>query len=215
MQDAQKAAWSIPYVSVAFFPRLKQNSIAYRSFKVSVCIFEIHQQWQSGFCRVHSNYCCSCSFEAEIIKVGQSSYKIYSNNIQNLKESTTILNVYTRCLETYRVHLVCLFGESNVGQYFGNGSHKSMLLPRSWRWRYILDCETPSSPDTLRTLHARYTFISSESFFQTLCDHWGSCNPSEISSTIWLLYCDQLRHHILHNKCFLLLPQHHGLIRTC
>ena len=35
-----------------FFPSLKQNSIAYRSSKVSThpdCIFEIHQLWQSGF----------------------------------------------------------------------------------------------------------------------------------------------------------------------
>ena len=41
MQDAPKAVWSIPYVSVAFFPSLKQNFIAYRSSKVSDCIFEI------------------------------------------------------------------------------------------------------------------------------------------------------------------------------
>ena len=78
MQDAPKAVWSIPYVSVAaFFPSLKQNFIAYRSSKVSSrpdCIFEIHQLWQSGFSRVYSNCCCSCSFEAEIIKTGQSSH---------------------------------------------------------------------------------------------------------------------------------------------
>ena len=35
MQDAQKAVWSIPYVSVAFFASLKQNFIAYHSSKVS------------------------------------------------------------------------------------------------------------------------------------------------------------------------------------
>ena len=34
MQDGRKAVWSIPYVvSVAFFPSLKQNFIAYRSSK--------------------------------------------------------------------------------------------------------------------------------------------------------------------------------------
>ena len=52
MQDGRKAAWSIPYVSVAFSPSLKQNFIAYRSSKVSSCpdcIFEIHQLWQLGF----------------------------------------------------------------------------------------------------------------------------------------------------------------------
>ena len=35
MQDASKAVWSIPYVSVAFFASLKQNFIAYRPSKVS------------------------------------------------------------------------------------------------------------------------------------------------------------------------------------
>ena len=93
MQDAPKAVWSIPYVSMAFFPSLKQNFIAYRSSKVSSrpdFIFEIHQLWLSGFSRVYSNCCCSCSFEPEIIKIGQSSHKMYSNNIVNFQVSTII-----------------------------------------------------------------------------------------------------------------------------
>ena len=36
MQDGQKAVWSIPYVSVAFFPSLKLNFIAYRPSKVQI-----------------------------------------------------------------------------------------------------------------------------------------------------------------------------------
>ena len=96
MQDGWKAVWSIPYISVAFYPSLKQNFIAYRSSKVSDCIFEIDQLWQSGFRRVYSNYCCRCSFEPEIIKIGQSSHKMYSNNIVNFQESTTILNAHTK-----------------------------------------------------------------------------------------------------------------------
>ena len=83
MQDGRKAVWSIPYVSVAFFPSLKQNCVAYRSCKVSDCVFEIHQLWQSSFSRVYSNCYCSCSFEPEIIKNSQSSHTIYSNNILN------------------------------------------------------------------------------------------------------------------------------------
>ena len=53
MQDGRKAVWSIAYVSVAFYPSLKQNFIAYRSSNVSDCIFEIHQLWQSGFSWVY------------------------------------------------------------------------------------------------------------------------------------------------------------------
>ena len=84
MQDGRKAVWSIPYVSVAFFPSVKQSFIAYRYSKVSSrtdCIFEIHQLWQSGYSSVYSNSCCSCSFEPEIIKIGQLSHKLYSNNL--------------------------------------------------------------------------------------------------------------------------------------
>ena len=99
MHDGRKAVWSIPYVCAAFFPSLKQNFIAYRSSNVSSrpdCIFEIDQLWQSGFSRVHSNSCSSCWFESEIIKIGQSSLKMYSNNIVNFQESTTILNACTK-----------------------------------------------------------------------------------------------------------------------
>ena len=99
-----KTVWSIPYVSVAYFPSLKHNFIAYRSSKVFSrldCIFEIHQLWQSGFSRLYSNCCCSCSFEPQILKNVQSSHKMYSNMILNFQESTTILNACTKNLETY------------------------------------------------------------------------------------------------------------------
>ena len=106
-QDGQKAVWSIPYVSVAFFPSLKQNFITYRSSSHPDCIFEIHQLWQSGFSRVYSNCCCSYWFEPEIIKIDQSSHMMYSNNILNFQESMTISNACTKIsLETYRKHLV-------------------------------------------------------------------------------------------------------------
>ena len=81
------------------FPSLKQNFIAYRSSKVSSspdCIFEIHQLWQSDFSRVRSNCCCSCLFELEIIRICQSSHKMYSNNILNFQESMTILDTWTK-----------------------------------------------------------------------------------------------------------------------
>ena len=99
MQDDRKAVWSIPYVSVAVFPSLKHNFIANRSSKVSSrpdYIFEIHQLSQLGFSRVYSNSCCCYSFEAEIIKIGHSSHKTYSNYILNFQVSTIILNAHTK-----------------------------------------------------------------------------------------------------------------------
>ena len=82
-------------------------------FKVSSrpdCNFEIHQLWKSGFRGVYSNCCCSCSFKPEIINIGQSSHKMYSNYILNFQESTTILNARTKkSLETYWIHHVFIF----------------------------------------------------------------------------------------------------------
>ena len=78
------------------FLSLKHNFIAYCSSKVSDCIFGIQQLWQTSFSRVYSNSCCSCSFEPEIIKLGQSSHNMYSNNILNFQVSTTILKSHTK-----------------------------------------------------------------------------------------------------------------------
>ena len=98
MQDGPKAVWSIPFISLAFCLSLKQNFISYLSLKVFSrpdCIFEIHQLWQSGFSMVYSNSYCISLFEPEIINIGQSSHKIYSNNILNFQECT-ILNTSTK-----------------------------------------------------------------------------------------------------------------------
>ena len=84
-----------------FFSRLKQNFIAYRSDIVSTlpdCIFAIHQLSESGFSRVYFNCCCSCSFEPEIIRIGQTSHKMYSNKILNFQVSAPILNACTKKL---------------------------------------------------------------------------------------------------------------------
>ena len=78
------------------FPSLKYNFITYRSSSRPNCIFEIHQLWQSGFSRVYSDSCCSYSVEPELIKIGQSSHKMYSNKILNFQESTTNLNACTK-----------------------------------------------------------------------------------------------------------------------
>ena len=78
------------FYRMTFFPRLKQNLTAHRSSSRPDCIFEIYRLWKSGFRRVYFNCFCSCSFEPEIIKIGQSSHKMYSNNIVNFQESTTI-----------------------------------------------------------------------------------------------------------------------------
>ena len=45
---------------------------------------------------VYSNCCCSCSFEPEIIKIGQLSHKMYSNKILNFQKCKTILNACTK-----------------------------------------------------------------------------------------------------------------------
>ena len=73
------------------------------------CIFKIHQLWQSGFSRVYSNCCCSYLFEPEIIKIGQSSQKMFSNDVVIFQEFMTILNARTKSLKTYWMPHVSTF----------------------------------------------------------------------------------------------------------
>ena len=62
---------------------------------------------------VYSNCCCSCWFEPEIIKIGQSSHKMYCNNVENFQESTIILNACTKMsgnlLNEPRSSYLCFF----------------------------------------------------------------------------------------------------------
>ena len=139
-----------------FFPSLKQNFIAYRSSKVSSwpdCIFEIHQLWQSGFSKVYSNCCCSCPFKVEIIKIGQSSHKMYGNNMVNFPESTAILNACTKkvwklielttyfyyfynrkecCHLTYFILVTFLLFYIYISQYHQNDFYKFCLQLSHW-----------------------------------------------------------------------------------
>ena len=117
-----------------FFPSLKQNFTAYLSSKVSDCIFEIHQQWQSGFSRVYSNCCYKCSFEPEIIKIGQLSYKMYSNKLLNFQESTTIQNAHTKkvlklivCSSSSEIRYGCL---SDIGSSCHSYEHVDITFRR-------------------------------------------------------------------------------------
>ena len=93
----------------ASFQSLKQNFIAYRSSSRPDCIFEILQLWQSGSSNVYSNCCCSFSLEPEIIKISQSSHKMYCNNTLNSQESTIILNTCTKnsgnLLNAHRIYI--------------------------------------------------------------------------------------------------------------
>ena len=50
------------------------------------------------------NYNCSCSFEPDIIKIGQSSRTMYSNNILNFQESTTIFIAHTKKVGKHLVY---------------------------------------------------------------------------------------------------------------
>ena len=73
----------------------------FQSVVTSRLYFEIYQLWQSGFSRVYSSCSCSFSFEPEIIKIRQSSHKMYTDKILNFQASTTILSACTKRLETY------------------------------------------------------------------------------------------------------------------
>ena len=74
--------------------------------------------------------CCSCSFEREIINIGQSSHKMYSNNILIFQESTS--NACTKkSLETYWRHLVYM-------RCAGSGVYIFFQIHETWYWHEVV-----------------------------------------------------------------------------
>ena len=86
---------------------------------------------------MYSNCCCSCSFEPEIIKIGQSSHKIYSINILIFEESLIILNACTKSLETYWIHHVCVCFQlfSFIWESFW---HEVLLMGIKWDFNLLV-----------------------------------------------------------------------------
>ena len=112
-------------------------------------------------------------------------------------------------------------GESKVLQYFGNvqsGSswcfcwghegdkpHWTMRCQAHlifFKW-YLLDLFP-----WLRTLSWN------PQFYLTLSDNWSSSWAKFLEPSAFINYCDQLHHHLLHNKCFCLLLRYYGLVQT-
>ena len=81
---------------MSYFKSLKQNSITYRSSKVQIAFFKFtscDNQILVGWIPFPA---VAVHFNPEIIKIGQSSYKMCNNNILNFQASTTILNACTK-----------------------------------------------------------------------------------------------------------------------
>ena len=89
MPDSPKAVWSIPYVSVAFFPSLKHNFIAYRSSKVyhiSVVFTVILLVLYATSSKIKILFTNIRRKEQNIL--GQSRQRIFRNSFKNKKNAT-------------------------------------------------------------------------------------------------------------------------------
>ena len=73
--------------------------------------------------RVYSNCFCSCSFKPEIMKIGQSSHKMYSNNILHFQVSTTIVNAHTK--KVWKLIACTSYINKSVAQWW----KKEFILP--------------------------------------------------------------------------------------
>ena len=91
MQNGPKEVWSILYVSVAsFFPSLKQNLLHIVLLKcrhVQIAFLKFTSCDNQALVG-----CIPIAAVAEIIRIGQSCHKMYSNKILNFQVSTTILD---------------------------------------------------------------------------------------------------------------------------
>ena len=91
MQNGRKAVWSLPYVSVEFFKTVLLHIVLLKCPHVQIAFLKFPSCDNQALVG-----CIPIAAKPEIIKIGQSSHKMYSNNIVNFQESTTILNVHTK-----------------------------------------------------------------------------------------------------------------------
>ena len=176
---------------MAFFPSLKQNFIAYRSSKVSDCIFEIQHLWQSGFSRVYSNCCCSCSFALKIIKIGQSSHNMYTYWISSVYRHFKCL--YKGSLETYWMRYVymyiyiyissssCRTASTDIPDPLATSPRSSVLHPVSSHscWMYIRAGRPAFARPCVR-VHKSTSFMSSSLLLQ-------QC-PACLARLTWIVF---------------------------
>ena len=113
---------------------------------------------------------CCCGFSPGILKIGQSSHKMYSNNILNFQVSLTILNACIKksgnLLHAPRMYLL----------YSDQRNHQLTLL---------------RSPASLITV----LWAIATSAYRTLIN-WTICLQRLINSTISILYSDHLKYQL-------------------
>ena len=115
-----------------------------------------------------------------------TSWRWWTTLDSNMPSSSDTLHVLLiRFAEFVKMTNHTRLWDADLSWYPPNTTRR--ILPRSWRWRTKLDCVMPSSP------------VPSDCYLP-IClirlEHGvgsrGPCNPNEISSTIWLLYCGSL-----------------------
>ena len=117
--------------------------VIFSKFKTQFYCISFFLTPRSHFSRVYSNCCCSCSFEPEIIKIGQSSHKMYSNNILNFQVYNNFKCQYKKSLETYCMHHVLISTEpEEIYLYFPDQIIKIILAKEGWTWRHFIDLVT-------------------------------------------------------------------------
>ena len=170
---------------------------------MSDCIFEIHQLWQSGFSRVYSNCCCSCSFQREIIKIGQSSHKVYSNNILYFQESMTILNAYKK--KVWKL-IVCT---TNAHPRICPGAWNTLTPMGFWYTN-----GSPNISQITRTYNNQQKKITSRiADFAVPADHWVKLKESKKKDK-YLDLARDLKKKQLWNMKVMFIPIVNGALAT-
>ena len=113
---------------------------------------------------MYSNCCCSCTFEPEIIKLGQSSYKMYSNNILNFQESKTILNDHTKKVWKLIVCSSWVYIYIYIEREREKGSYTPLCVGRYmhetvWERIYIYTVDTHIREHTINVLPCFHIYV--------------------------------------------------------
>ena len=127
---------------------------------------------------MYCNCCCSCSFEPEIIKIGQSSHKMYSNNILNFQESTTVLNACTKkvCKLIERTSYVSIIYLSlRKHSHYTRDENQNFFICRSFLLKllWMKNCRLNTNiVQSFKFYFILINFFFIEKWFRSLCSTW-------------------------------------------
>ena len=131
----------------------------------------------------------------------------------------TVINcIFTFCTTNFLNHLVTELWSTASSPFAQHISWSIWLLYCDQLHLHLLHNKFLEPSGYWTMINCIFSFCTTYFLIHLVTELWSTASSpfaQQISWSIWLLYCDQLHLHLLHNKGFWLLLQSYSLVWTC